>query len=129
MKQFNINPNERNEFYQSAVIEAHAPDDYKRYALHHLKEQVGMQLYNILEQCKNPIVVELIEEEPKPIYFNPHKDEPQWVETYQEEFRIRVITTPVQYRDVVIPRLHTITYDYRDHRSKFRKLLDRLFRK
>jgi len=74
-----------------------APDDYKRHTWEHLKHEVGIKLYSILEQEKNPAVVEINER-----IINAPKGKEDWIvyEIAGDILEIEVIITPVQYRYV-----------------------------
>ena len=84
-----------------------APDEYKRHAWEHLKREVGVKLYGILEQEKNPAVVEINER----IVSMP-KERQDWMvyEMAGDILEIEVIITPVQYRNVEFLKPPTYTW-------------------
>ena len=87
-----------------------APDEYKRHALQFTKDEVGRKLYSILEQCKNPAVVEIIEKIDRvPAWVQANDEQRLYSSGYPmiDEIRIIVKVTPVRYRHVEIPKLDT----------------------
>ena len=86
-------------FKMREQVPVYAPDEYKQHAWEHMKREVGIKLYGLLEQEKNPIVVEINEN----VIVVPHlKDLKDWAVYYNYEdiLEIEVLLTAVQYRNV-----------------------------
>lgn len=56
------NPTIENKIRKMIVVDHFLSDGYKEYSIFYLKKQIGMELYEILEQATNPCVVSLKED-------------------------------------------------------------------
>ena len=93
------------------------PDEYKRQALAYSKEEVGKQLYGILEQCGNPVVVELTEKITRIPHGFDGYSEPM------DEIEITVYLTPVKHRRVEVAALQDLSYSPpKSHQSLIKRL-------
>jgi len=100
-----------------------APEDYKSYAWEHLKQEIGLKLYGILEQEKNPAVVEINER----IITAPKGREDFLCEIAEDILEIEVIITPVQYRNVEFQRPPSYTwYDVFDTPTFYQRMKRKL---
>jgi len=75
------------------------PDYYKHHAWEHLKHEVGFKLYSLLEQEKNPVVVEINERIISPPKMAAFED---WTiyNNYGDTLEVEVLLTPVRYGNV-----------------------------
>lgn len=100
-----------------------APDEYKKHVWENMKREMGLRLYELLEQQKTPVVIELFED----IQEFPHKQIKYWSDFYREykilrpefgrdKLRIELRFTPVEHRHVtyqVTPDMMTYLRDYK----------------
>lgn len=77
------------------------PADYKSHAWAKLKDQVGHELYGILEKSRNPAVVEI-----KDLEITRSGD--LWMD--YDDLRIEVLVTPVEHQHVAIQKMDAVDW-------------------
>jgi len=91
---------------QVVNVPSDAPNEYKAHSLLRAKDEVSRKLYSILEQCKNPAVVE-IQEKMTTYPGSGQMNGGGYSDYYSQHDEIRVIVkvTPVQHRHVEIEHI------------------------
>ena len=81
------------------LVPSDVPDDYKKHALEHARRQAGNNIYELLHKRRNPCVIKIDDEvrAKQPSY--------GW-ERLEDEIRITLSLTDVQYKDVTIATCH-----------------------
>lgn len=87
-----------------AVVPYFADENYKQYAWNYLKREMGLKLYDAIEQTKTPVTIDI--EERIIEYPRSMRLDSAWQvgTSVGDRLEIRVTFTPVPYREVTMMR-------------------------